>query len=55
VSEAAVTGALRTLVPLSEASGGLDPASRGFVAAAAQLGVPPAQLAGAIAALKMAG
>jgi hypothetical protein len=55
VSEAAARAALRTLVPLSEASGGLDPASPGFVAAAGHLGVSPAQLAGAIDALKAAG
>ena len=55
VSVAAVRGALRTLVPLSEAGDGLDVASRGFVAAAAQLGVSPAQLARAIAAVKAAG
>jgi hypothetical protein len=55
VSVAAVRAALRTLVPLSEARDGLDVASRGFVAAAAQLGVSPAQLARAIAVLKAAG
>ena len=55
VSVAAVRGALRTLVPLSEAGDGLDVASRGFVAAAAQLGVSPARLARAIAVLKAAG
>ena len=55
VSVAAVRQALRTLVPLSEASDGLDVASRGFVAAAAQLGVSPARLARAIAVLKAAG
>jgi hypothetical protein len=55
VSVAAVRAALRTLVPLSEARDGLDVASRGFVAAAAQLGVSPARLARAIAALKAAG
>jgi hypothetical protein len=55
VSVAAVRAALRTLVPLSEAGDGLDVASRGFVAAAAQLGVSPARLARAIAALKAAG
>jgi hypothetical protein len=55
VSVAAVRGALRTLVPLSEASDGLDVASPGFVAAAAQLGVSPARLARAIAVLKAAG
>jgi hypothetical protein len=55
VSVAAVRGALRTLVPLSEESDGLDVASRGFVAAAAQLGVSPAQLARAIAVVKAAG
>ena len=54
VSVAAVRGALRTLVPLSEAGDGLDVASRGFVAAAAQLGVSPARLARAIAVLKAA-
>jgi len=55
VSVAAVRAVLRTLVPLSEARDGLDVASRGFVAAAAQLGVSPAQLARAIAVLKAAG
>jgi hypothetical protein len=55
VSVAAVRAALRTLVPLSEARDGLDVASRGFVAAAAQLGVSPAQLARAIAVVKAAG
>jgi hypothetical protein len=55
LSVAAVRGALRTLVPLSEESDGLDVASRGFVAAAAQLGVSPAQLARAIAVVKAAG
>lgn len=55
VSVAAVRAALRTLVPLSEAADGLDVASRGFVAAAAQLGVSPAQLARAIAVVKAAG
>jgi len=55
VSDAAVRAALRTLVPLSEASDGLDVASHGFVAAAAQLGVSPAQLARAIGVLKEAG
>jgi hypothetical protein len=55
VSVAAVRAALRTLVPLSEAGDGLDVASRGFLAAAAQLGVSPAQLARAIAAVKAAG
>jgi hypothetical protein len=55
LSVAAVRGALRTLVPLSEESDGLDVASRAFVAAAAQLGVSPAQLARAIAVVKAAG
>ena len=54
VSEDAASRALRSLVPLSEAADGLDVASPGFVAAAAALGVSPAQLARAVGVLKAA-